>query len=121
MAKIHDEERENRITNQVIVDCYDESEEMMGWYYYMYDALSFPMKAIANIPTASGKTVQKKVKIVKIDPDSEKGRPFRIGVMENGGRVISYISPEYLIRIEESPENVEIINDWLYWHDFELL
>jgi hypothetical protein len=35
--------------------------------------------------------------------------------------VISYISPEYIIRIEESPENMDIINDWLYWHDFELL
>jgi hypothetical protein len=121
MSKIHDEERENRIKDQVIVDCHHESEEMTGWYYYMQDALSFPMKGLANIPTTSGKTAQKKVKIVKIDPDSESGRPLRIGVMENGGRVISYISPEYLIRIEESPENMDIINDWLYWHDFELL
>jgi hypothetical protein len=121
MAKIHDEERESRITDQVIVDCYSESEEMMGWYYYVDDGLAFPLKGLANIPTTSGKTVQKKVKIVKIDPDSGKGKPLRIGVVENGGRVISFISPEYLIRIEESPESTDIINDWLYWHNFELL
>ena len=121
MARIHDDKRENRIQNEVIVDCDNESAEMMGWYYYMYDGLIFPMKGLANLPTTGGKTAQKKIKIVKVDPDSEKGRPFRLGVMENGGRQITYISPEYLIRIEESDENVEMINDWLYWHDFELL
>ena len=35
MARIHDDKRENRIQNEVIVDCDNESAEMMGWYYYM--------------------------------------------------------------------------------------
>jgi hypothetical protein len=121
MSRIHDEVREKRILEEVIVDCNDEKEEMMGWYFYMYDALTFPMKGLANIPTTGGKTVQKKVKIVKIDVESEKGKPMRIGVMENGGRQITYISLEYIIRIEESDDNIDIINDWLYWHNFDLL
>ncbi len=121
MSKIHDENRENRIKNEVIVDCKNEAEEMTGWYYYMYDGLSFPMKGLANIPTSGNKTAQKKVKIVKIDPDSEKGNIFKVGVMESTGRQITFISLDYLIRIEESDDNVELINDWLYWHNFELL
>ena len=121
MPKIHDEERENRIIHEVIVDCYDDSEEQMGWFYYMYDGLTFPFNGLANIPTTSGKTVQKKVKIMKIDPKSEEGNPIRIGVTENGSRQISFISLEDLSRVETSDENLDIINDWLYWHDFELL
>ncbi len=124
MGRIHDEDRENRIKNQVIVDCKGEAEEMTGWYYYMYDGLSFPMKGLANIPTSGNKTAQKKVKITKIDPDSESGNIFKIGVIENGARQITYISLDYLIRIEDADQNIEsieMINDWLYWHNFELL
>lgn len=34
-----DPEREERITMEIIVDCYDESERAMGWYYYLQDKL----------------------------------------------------------------------------------
>ena len=121
MSRIIDEDREKRIKDEVIVDCHNEGEEMTGWYYYMQDAMSFPMKGLANIPSSGGKTAQKKVKIVGLDSKSETGQPMRIGVIENGGRQVTYISPEYLIRIEEAEDNIEILNDWLYWHDFELL
>ncbi len=121
MSREHDEERKNRIINEVIVDCYNEGEKMTGWFYYMYDGLTFPMTGLANIPTTSGKTVQKKVKIIKIDPRSEQGNPIRIGITEGGSRQISFISLEDLSRIETSDENLDIINDWLYWHNFELL
>jgi hypothetical protein len=121
MSRIHDADREERIQNEVIVDCNNEAEEMTGWYYYMDDALSFPMKGLANVPSSGGKTAQKKVKIVSLDPKSKEGQPIRIGVVENGGRQVSYISPEYIIRIEEADDNIEILNDWLYWHNYELL
>jgi hypothetical protein len=121
MAKIHDEERENRIIKEVIVDCNDEKEKMMGWYFYMLEGLNFPFKGIAYIPISGGKMGQKKVKISGLDPKSAQGQPVKIGVVENGSRVVNYISPENIARLEAEDENLEIINDWLYWHDFELL
>ena len=36
-----DEDREHRITYEVIVDCYDEYEVTMGWYCYLEDRLDF--------------------------------------------------------------------------------
>ncbi len=121
MPKIHDDEREQRITDEVIVDCYDEAEERMGWFYYMYDGLAFPIMGQANMPISGGKTALKKIKIVGIDPKAENGSKIRIGVIVNGTRELIHISPEYLDRIETSDENLDIINDWLYWHDFDLL
>jgi Calcium binding len=121
MSKTQDEVREKRIQESVIVDCNSEAEELTGWYHYMYDGLSFPIVGVANIPTTGNKTAKKKVKITGIDPKSEKGNPIRMGVVENGSRSVNYISPEYLERIETSDENLDIINDWLYWNDFELL
>jgi hypothetical protein len=42
---IQDDIREERIIMEVIVDCYDEQEQAMGWYYYLNDRIDFPFKA----------------------------------------------------------------------------
>ncbi len=121
MAKIHDEVREQHIIYDVIVDCYDEDEELMGWYYYVAENLNFPIKAVANLPLRGGKTEQKKVKIVSVDPKSEEGNAIRLGVIEGDSERVQYVSPNVFVSIQTNEENLEIINDWLYWHDFDLL
>lgn len=40
-----DEERERRISMEIIVDPYDEDERAMGWYNYLVDTLQFPFTA----------------------------------------------------------------------------
>lgn len=121
MAKIHDEVRENRIIYDVIVDCYDEDEQLMGWYYYMAEGLIFPIQAVANLALRGGKTEQKEVQIVSVDPKSEEGNAVRLGITEGDSERVQYISPERFVSIQTNEANLDIINDWLYWHDFELL
>ncbi|MBD2372891.1 calcium-binding protein (plasmid) [Leptolyngbya boryana IU 594] len=41
-----DEEREERITMEVVVDAYGSEEQAMGWYYYLQDTMQFPFTAI---------------------------------------------------------------------------
>jgi hypothetical protein len=40
-----DEERENRILQDIIVDAYGPEEQAMGWYYYLESRLRFPFTA----------------------------------------------------------------------------
>ena len=40
-----DEEREERISMEIIVDAYDSEEQAMGWYYYLEGTLHFPLIA----------------------------------------------------------------------------
>jgi len=40
-----DPEREERITMEIVVDCYNEAEQAMGWYYYLQDKLQVPFTA----------------------------------------------------------------------------
>ncbi|MCW5921270.1 MAG: hypothetical protein KIS77_02930 [Saprospiraceae bacterium] len=121
MPPSHDPAREHRILDEIIVDCYDEEEELMGRYYYMTDNLEFPITATARMPLRGGTTEEKTEQIVEVDPKSETGSPIRLGVAEEGSERIHHISPADLVRLDTTPENLEIINDWLYWHDFELL
>ena len=37
-----DEEREERISTEIVVDAYNEEERSMGWYCYLENTLSFP-------------------------------------------------------------------------------
>jgi hypothetical protein len=40
-----DQEREQRITMEIIVDAYGPEEQAMGWYYSLEDQLHFPFVA----------------------------------------------------------------------------
>jgi hypothetical protein len=40
------EEREHRITMEVIVDAYGPEEQAMGWCYYLKDTIEFPFSAV---------------------------------------------------------------------------
>jgi hypothetical protein len=47
MAKVsRDEEREERITMEIVVDAYGPEEQAMGWYYYLQDTMQFPFTAV---------------------------------------------------------------------------
>jgi Calcium binding len=39
------EEREQRITMEIVVDAYTPEEQAMGWYYSLEDRLHFPFVA----------------------------------------------------------------------------
>ena len=63
MEKVtEDKEREERITMEAIVDCYDSQEQAMGWYYYLDDKIHFPFQAQctkerSTSPLNTGETV----------------------------------------------------------------
>jgi hypothetical protein len=44
-GKRKEQEREDRIVNEVVVDAYDASERAMGWYYYLEEMLQCPFTA----------------------------------------------------------------------------
>ncbi len=52
---------------------------------------------------------------------SEEGGRIRLGIVEQGNERVQYVSPEAIVSVATSPENLDIINDWLYWPNFELL
>ena len=79
------------------------------------------MKAKAKLRLRSGKTEEKTVKIVEIDPKSETSLTLRLGITEGKSERVQYISPEDIVRIQTTEANLEILNDWLYWNGHPLL
>ena len=64
--------RENRITEEIIVDAYGPEERAMGWYYYLKDTLYFPFSA-ACIAERAISPLRKgdEVDIVNMAPEEE--------------------------------------------------
>jgi hypothetical protein len=121
MAREHDKERDHRIHDEIIVDAYGDEEQAMSWYYYMEEKLVFPMKAKVKLRLRGGKTEEKAVKIVEIDPESETSLTLRFGMTEGKSDRVQYISPADIVRIQTTEENLEVLNDWLYWSGHPLL
>jgi hypothetical protein len=59
----------------------------------MEENLAFPMKVKAQLRLRGGKTEEKAVKIVEIDPKSETSLTLRLGITEGKSDRVQYISP----------------------------
>ena len=42
------EERENHLRDEIVVDCYNEEEQAMGWHCYLEDHLRTPFQALCT-------------------------------------------------------------------------
>jgi hypothetical protein len=109
-----DEEREERIQNEIIVDSYDPEEQALGWHAYLSGKLQFPFSARCVVsreisPLEPGEEVE----VVGMASDEEcmhkmfvlirwKRRQLAVPLMQLEG-----------IQVDE--ETQQAIEDWRYW------
>ncbi|MDZ7876790.1 MAG: calcium-binding protein [Saprospiraceae bacterium] len=105
----------------MFADAKDDEDVAMGWFYYMSDYMEFPIKATAKLRLRGGKTETIAVEIVEVDANESRDLSIRLGIVEKGNQPVQYVSPETITQIDSTANNLEILNDWLYWHDFPLL
>ena len=109
-----DEAREERITMEVVVDCYDESERAMGWYYYLEEHLQFPFLTtyIARRAT-SPLRVGDEVEVVGMAPEEEcEHEMFVLMPWERDTLAVPLSQLELVHGDEQTRQAVE---DWHYW------
>ncbi len=113
--KKKDEAREERIQDEVIVDCNGEDERAAGWYYYLQDTLEFPFDArcIARRPTSVLK-VNDEVKVLDLAPADDCEREMFVMIRwEKDGLAVplSQLEPA----TETDDETRQAVADWHYW------
>lgn len=118
MSKVKsDDAREERIAMEAIVDCYDEYEQAMGWYYYLEDRINFPFKAKW---VSRQKPEGRDVKVLEMSPEDECSSDMFVEVLYQEGELedvfsarLSDIQPLDTESLTE--EAIEAIGDWHYW------
>lgn len=102
-----------RITYEIIVDCYDDHEVKMGWYYYMEEKLGFPFHATVDIKKRGGKKETKKVEVLELTSDEEFGDDMMVGVAFD--EYVHSVPLLSLRDIEADEETLEAVGDWRFW------
>ena len=108
-----DEEREERIHNEVIVDAYGEEEQEMGWFAYLTDTMSFPFQAkcikeIRKSPLKSGEVVT----VMDMVAD-DRGHDM-LAEIEFQGRTLG-VPLSQLQAIDGNELTRQAVEDWHYW------
>ena len=109
-----DEEREQRITMEIVVDAYGPEEQALSWYYYLEEHLQFPFSAkCVTRRSISPLRAGEKVEVVGMlsEEDCEhdmfvlirrKSDQFGVPLMQLEG-------------IDVDKETQQAIEDWHYW------
>ena len=111
--------RKDRIEDEVIVDCYDEYEMAMGWFYYLHDNLTFPFKASilgnTKISTLKEGDIVEVTELVNNENNDVSIDDF-VAILKIEKDEHIYDIPLEMIKgidCDEITDNV--IEDWRYW------
>jgi hypothetical protein len=107
-------EREARITLDIIVDCYDDTERAMGWYYYLQDKLQFPFTAEclaqrAISPLQRNETVE----VIEMAPEEECEHEMFVRIRREKEELAVPLAQVMPVAADE--ETVQAVEDWHYW------
>jgi hypothetical protein len=111
MKPERNEEREERIENEILVDTYNEYEAKGAWQEYLSDNISFPFTAKIKVKDKQGNESLISVEAVGFEGKNR----FRVNVSESG---TSRLFSESLLKIKEIKadfDTKQAINDWKYW------
>ena len=109
-----DDDREERITLEIVVDAYGPEEQAMGGYYYLEDNRQFPFNAICISkrrisPLQTGATVEG----LRMAPESECGREMFVEIAWDGDALAV---PPIQLEAQDGDEGTQqAIADWHYW------
>jgi hypothetical protein len=113
----YDTSREERIAAEILVDAYNEEEQLMGWYRYLENKLHFPFKAIW---LTRGSTLKdEEVEVLEMSPENDCQEEILVEVLYREGKLEDVISVPLshleVVKVDDATQ--EAIADWLYWVD----
>ena len=115
MPKRTDQEREDRIENEIVVDAHGEEERAMGWFYYLEENLHCPFTAHCIAKRASSPLkVGDEVEVIGMSFDDECLRELFVTIRwEKDGLAVplSQLKPG-----GDADDSIrQAVNDWHYW------
>jgi hypothetical protein len=110
-----DEAREERITMEIVVDAYNESERAMGWYYYLEDKLQFPfLTRCVGERAISPLRVGDEVEVFGMAPEGECEREVFVTMPWEHKRTLA-VPLSQLEVVHADEETRQAVEDWHYW------
>jgi hypothetical protein len=115
MAKAKpDQQREQRIQQEIVADAHDAQEQAMGWYYYLEEQLRFPFRAKCIAQRAiSPLCTGQEVAVVGLAPAEECDREMFITVPWENRTLAVPLAQLEVVRANKATR--QAVEDWHYW------
>ncbi len=109
-----DKDRENKINQEILIDCVSGHQRLSAWYYYLQDRLSFPFKGTAthkrrNSPLGKNDVVE------VLDLSSEEECKFGIMIDVEWEDEVLSVPLAQIEGVSIDDEATEAIRNWHYW------
>ena len=109
-----DNERECRISMEVVVDAHDSDERAMGWYYYVTDGCQFPFVArCVEKRRTSPLEMNDEVEVTGTAPAEDCEKELFVDIKWEERVLAVPLSQLDGINVDDETKN--IIDDWHYW------
>jgi calcium binding protein len=109
-----DEEREQRITMEIVVDAYTPEEQAMGWYYSLEDRLHFPFVASCIAERSiSPLRVGDEVEVVGMAPEEECEHEMFVLIRWERRALAVPLAQLEGVAVDEQTR--QVVEDWQYW------
>lgn len=107
--------REERITMEIIVDCYNEHEVAMGWYYYLEEVFSSEFRVTCSKEIRSSWLKKgEKYTVHGLATEAECEHEVYVLVMVEGKGAI--VPLRQLTPLDDTEQEIlEAVADWHYW------
>lgn len=114
------QDREDRISMEIVVDAHDEQERAMGWYSYLDDRLRFPFDATCIAKREiSPLLVKDSVEVIRMADSDECSHEMFVAIRwgEKGrGKDGLAVPLSQLKPLSDADEETrQAIEDWHYW------
>ena len=110
-----DDERDERIQNEVIVDAYTADEQAISWCYYLERKMSFPLQArCIEVRTISPLREDEEVRVVGMTDEVVSGREMFV--------LVEWMDREFGVPLSQlqvldaDHDTREAVDDWHYWN-----
>jgi hypothetical protein len=110
-----DEDREHRISMEIVVDANDEAERATGWYVYLEENLGFPfLTRCVKERAISSLLVGDEIEVVGMAPEGECRHEMFVETPWEHRRTLA-IPLSQLKVVHGGEETKQAVGDWQYW------
>ena len=105
---------EHRIQMEIVVDAYNEDEQVMGWSCYLEEKLNVPFRAKCTVARAiSPLEVGETVEVIAMGPEDECRREMFVMIRWNDRDLAVPLAQLKVVKADA--ETREAVEDWHYW------
>jgi len=109
-----DENREERISIEIVMDAHDKERRFMGWYFYLEDKLNFPYQTrCINERAISPLRIGEDVQVVGMAPEDECEREMFVETLWKHKRTLAVpLSQVNMVHGDKATQ--QAVEDWHY-------